>query len=130
MNLEIEVPGLRIKLEYTDKKHVDRTVLAVMQYVQGKSFNDVYDVAQTYVEKTTPNTPKKFVAEVNGIKHYPSGEKGYKCSYSCTCGNKGIRYVKEDANETECHKCKTKLTLMPAHENEAHDDDYNYFLAL
>ena len=131
MNLEIEVEGLKIKLEFAEKKQVDRTLLAVMHYVQGGRFEDVYDVSQTYVEKTTPNARavKKATQEVDGIKDYGNGKLGYKCSYRCGCGHTGVRYPTEKEEYVHCHKCNEKLNMMASTADELHDEEFNYFIA-
>lgn len=129
MNVEIEVPGLRIKLEFTDKKHIDRTVLAVMEYAKGGSFKNVYDVAQTYTTRDYSEKKSTFIPEINGVKTYEDGTKGYKCRYECGCGNNGTRYIKEDEVYCKCHKCKSHLTVQASTPDELHNEDYDYFLA-
>jgi len=131
MNLEIEIPGLKIKLEFAEKKQVDRTLLAVMHYVQGGRFEDVYDVSQTYVEKVTPNARqlKNDTLVVDGVKDYGNGKLGYKCSYRCGCGHTGVRYPTEKEEYVHCHKCNEKLPISPATLNEAHDEEHFYFVA-
>ena len=128
MNLEIEVPGLRIKLEYAEKQQVDRLINSVMNYTQGGSFTDVYDVAQQFVKKKKEG-PKNFIPEVNGVKDYGDGKLGYRTPYSCICGHKGIRYPTLEETFVHCHSCNTKLDMVPASKNDAHDKDFNYFLA-
>ena len=131
MNVEIKINDLHIKLEYADKKQVDRLILAAIHHAQGGKFEDVYDVSQTYVKKTTPNARavKKAVPEINGVKDYGNGKKGYKCAYRCTCGHKGVRYPCDKEEYVHCHKCNEKLSIMPSTPNEAHDEEYFYFCA-
>ena len=128
MNLEIEIPGLKIKLEYAEKQHVDRLINSVMNYAQGGSFTDVYDVAQQFVKKKREG-PKNFTPEVNGIKTYDNGKVTYKCKYNCGCGHDGVRYIIGDEEHVHCHDCNEKLKVSPATLNDAYDEDFNYYLA-
>lgn len=94
--------------------------------------------AQTYINrmlaikynKTTESTKVagNFEPVVNGIREV-NGVKLYRCSYQCECGDIGRRYVKEDAETTNCHKCNKEMKLYPATDNEAHDENFNYFRA-
>ena len=133
MNLEIEIPGLRIKLEYADKKQIDRTVNAVMNYVQGGKFTDVYDVAQNYVKMTDLKPSKSRVTpEVDGVKNYPDGKTKYKCFYSCGCNHTGIRWVEKTETVTYCHDCNGELLISPVLDEKgepSHDKDFNYYMA-
>ena len=69
-----------------------------------------------------------FVEPVNGVR-VVNGTKLYKCAYKCECGDIGRRYVKEDDRTTSCHKCKKELTIYPSTKNDAHDEQFNYFIA-
>lgn len=131
MNLEIEVPGLKIKLEYAEKKHIDRTISAVMHYVQGGKFTDVYDVAQNYVEMENLKPSKRRVTqEVDGVKTYPDGKTKYKCSYNCSsCNHKGVRWILTLEDPVHCHNCNQKLKVDTSTPNDAHDEEFNYYLA-
>lgn len=128
MNLEIEVPGLKLKLEYIDKKQMDRTILAVLNFAKGGSFEEVYQ-ATNKVEEPQEKKPKNYTPHVNGIKTYSNGKVAYKCSYNCGCGNRGERFIAGDEEHVHCHECNGKLMVSPSTLNDAHDEDYNYFLA-
>lgn len=71
-------------------------------------------------------TFSNFIPVVNGVREV-NGTKLYQTKYKCECGNEGVRYVEEFAESTTCHKCEKELMLYPATENEAHDEDFNYF---
>lgn len=72
---------------------------------------------------------KNYIVPVEGVRKHTNGLKEYRCAYTCGCGNEGIRYIHIDADRTSCHKCKSELTVHPSTENEAHDQDFNYFIA-
>ena len=83
----------------------------------------------TGVKRTdSKRTFSNFVPVVDGIREV-NGTKLYQTKYKCECGNEGVRYVKEDAESTTCHKCKKELEIYPATENDAHDEEFNYFTA-
>lgn len=73
-------------------------------------------------------TFSNFIPVVNGVREV-NGTKLYQTKYKCECGNEGVRYVEEVAESTTCHKCERELMLYPAAENEAHDEEFNYFTA-
>jgi len=131
MNLEIEIPGLKLKLEFAEKKQVDRAINAVMHYAQGGKFTDVYDVAQNYVEMENLKPSKRRVTqEVNGVKTYPDGSVKYKCSYNCSsCNHKGVRWIEALGDSVHCHNCNQKLKVDTSTPNDAHDEEFNYYLA-
>ena len=84
---------------------------------------------QNSVKRTdSTRTFTNFVPAVNGVR-VVNGVTLYQTKYKCECGNEGVRYVKEDAETTTCHKCGKELQLYPASLNDAHDEEYNYFTA-
>ena len=90
---------------------------------------DVFEALKKYGKKTdSKKKPKNFAKSINGVKVI-NGINHYKTKYKCDCGYSGNRYVTEEAEKTSCHKCNNDLYLAPAHENEAHDEDFNYFIA-
>ena len=132
MNVEITVKGITIKVQSTDRKHVDNLILAAINFENGGKFEDVYEVkkkAEQKVVSDEPKKPKNFTPEINGVKDYGNGRLGYRCFYRCPCGHKGVRYPTEDENHVHCHECNEKLNMTSATQDEAHDKDYNYFVA-
>lgn len=127
MNVEIEINDLKIKVQYTDKKHVDKLILAAVNYMNGGSFEEVYSFVEK--PKEQPKKEKKFIPEVDGVKTFKDGSQGFKTKYFCTCGHDGIKYAQLDDDYITCHSCNTKLNLSPVASDEAHDEDFNYFLA-
>ena len=147
MNLKLKTNEFEIELTHADHKHIEPALLAIMSALNGPNFIETYyqvqkDVEELKalkqankclkndVEKNDNKTVKNYIEPVDGVRTHENGVKEYKCSYSCTCGHSGVRYVHEDAETTTCHKCKTELTLMAATLNDAHDKDFNYFLAM
>ena len=144
MNVEIEVEGLRIKVQNTTKDHANNLLLAAIQFVHGKEFKLPYDLGQVIpitpatVEEIIPDDMEKInpiekdrkkVKAVEGVKDYGNGELAYQCFYRCGCGYKGYRYIKGYEEAVHCHKCNEKLAVTEATPNEAHDEEFNYYLA-
>ena len=128
MNLRIKTDEFEIEIVNTDLTRFEKILLATFAHMEGQSFNEVYtntivDVPPTFSKKAN------YVEAINGVRSHPNGIKEYKCLYNCSCGNTGYRYVNEDAAITTCHKCKTVLYVQPATKNDAHDEDFNYFVA-
>ena len=131
MNVEVEALGFKVKLEYADKKQVDRLIVAMAKYAEGGSFTDHYDVAQSYVQmENKPPSKRRVTEEVDGVKHFPDGKVKYKCSYNCSsCNNKGVRWIEGSEDSVHCHNCNESLIVGPSTLNDAHDEDFNYFIA-
>ena len=136
MNLEIEINGLKIKLQYADQKQIDRTILASMAYAAGGDFAEVYQVPdnkqiQTQEPTAEPGEKKRksIISDENGVRVYKNGKTAYKCNYRCMCGHHGIRYIGDDETFVYCHECNQTLNTMPSTVDQAHDENYNYFLA-
>ena len=126
MNLKFEYNGLKLEIQNGDLVRVEKTIAALFAFVEGGPFVDVYN--ETEVEERPVNSKRNYTKAVEGVKEFEWG-KTYQCTYSCGCGNNGIRFVKEDAVITYCHRCDQVLNLAPAAEDAAHDKDYNYFIA-
>lgn len=135
MNVEIEVDGLKIKVQNTTKEHANNLLLTAIQFVHGKEFKPPYDLA---TQEIIPDDIHKIneiekdrrkVKAVNGIKNYGNGELAYQCSYRCECGYVGYRYIKGVEEHVNCHKCNAKLKVTESTPNDAHDEEFNYFLA-
>ena len=138
MNVEITVKGLTIKVQSTDRKHVDKLILAAIDYENGLDFKESYlnGLEVNYdshkikggTKQQTKNM-RNHVPEVDGVKTYANGEQEYKCSYYCECGNNGTRWLKGEEKKVKCHECKTELGVMAASPNDLHDHEFNYFTA-
>ena len=138
MNVEITVKGITIKVQSTDRKHVDKLILAAIDYENGLDFKESYlnglevNYERPKVKGETKQQTKNlrnFVPEVDGVKTYKNGEVEYKCSYYCECGNNGTRWLKGDEKKVKCHECKTELGVMAASPTELHDEEFSYFTA-
>ena len=127
MNLKLEYNGLKLEIVNGDIEQVAKTIVSTFAFFESGSFVETYQ--NISVERRPVKSARNFVEPINGVRTHENGTKEYKCSYSCTCGHKGVRYIHEDANKTTCHKCKSELDVVPATENDAHDEDFNYFLA-
>ena len=143
MNLTLKTTEFELELTYAEQEHIEPTLLAIMATLKGASFLETYYQVQKDIEerKTAEkvdngvkncdrNGVKNYIEPVEGVRTHENGVKEYKCSYSCTCGNKGIRYIHEDSDTTTCHKCKGELSVFPSTQNDAHDEEFNYFLAM
>lgn len=132
MNVEITVKGITIKVQSTDRKHVDNLILAAIHFENGGKFEDVYEVkkkAEQKVISDEPKKPKNFTPEINGVKDYGNGKVTYKCGYTCMCNHTGVRYIEGHEEFVHCHRCNEKMNVMAASPNELHDKDFYYFLA-
>jgi len=136
MNVEIEVEGLKIKVHNTTKDHVNNLLLAAIQFVNGKEFKLPYDLQTTEIipddmNKINPiEKDRTKVKAIQGVKDYGNGELAYQCFYRCGCGYKGYRYIKGFEESVRCHKCNEKLAVTESTPNEAHDEEFNYYIAL
>lgn len=126
MNLKVKTQNIELEITNGDVNRVERALVAIFQYLEGGSFAETFET--TEAELRPVNSKRNFTPTIDGIKEF-NGEKHYQCSYHCPCGDRGVRFLKEDASVTTCHKCKTTLNVIPASENEAHDKDFNYFIA-
>ena len=129
MNLRIKANEFEIEINNIDAIRFEKTLLATFAILDGgEKFIETYKT--TTVDPTTMNSKAKhYIEAVDGVRHHPNGIKEYKCKYNCSCGHQGHRFVHEDAETTTCHKCKATLFIQPSTANEAHDEDYNYFVA-
>ena len=149
MNLSFKTKDFELELTYSEGEQVETTLITLMTCLTGSTFIETYKQVSNYLEerkdahkaksdelerirleRKAEKAKAKEIEAVNGVKTYENGKKAYKCSYFCTCGHKGVRYVHEDATSTYCHSCNSELTLTPSTLNEAHDQDFNYFLAM
>lgn len=105
-----------------DKKNGEVDLLKAITYI-----NRMLAMKYNKMTKST-KTPSNYAPVVNGVREI-KGTKLYQCAYRCTCGNKGKRFVDENATVTTCHKCEQTLSVVPATENDAHDEEFNYFVA-
>jgi hypothetical protein len=115
MELKIKTEQFELFINNADKQ----TLTAIFDFMK----NAV--LPKPFFEKYNKN----YIEPVNGIRTHENGTKEYKCSYKCKCGKEGVRYVHEDADRTACHRCKSELTIYPSSMNDAHDDEFNYFVA-
>lgn len=144
MNISIETKDFKFEAAHFDRKDLDKIIVSVFQYVEGGSFvkkyaNQIKSEESVKVallgktEKRTDATPRlveNYITPVNGVRTHNNGGQTFKCSYSCTCGHTGVRYVDKAALVTSCHKCKTELGVFPAtSKTGVPDDEDNYFVA-
>ena len=132
MDLRIKVKDFELDIKNVDVIRFEKTLHAIFAYLDGgkSPFTETY--RNTFVDERVINGKNRktsYVEPIDGVRTYVNGTKEYKCSYNCTCGNRGIRYIHIGAPITTCHKCKGQLTVFPAAENEAHDEEFNYFVA-
>ena len=90
-----------------------------------------YIVRLIEIERDKPikKYARNYITPIEGVRTHNNGLKEYKCAYKCNCGNEGVRYIDINADRTACHKCKCELDVYPATINDAHDEDFNYFVA-
>lgn len=106
-----------------DKKNGEVDLLKAQTYI-----NRMLAIKYNKMTESTKVT-SNFAPVVNGVREV-NDTKLYQCSYRCpNCNDVGRRYVKEDAETTTCHKCNEELTIYPATDDDAHDDEFNYFVA-
>lgn len=135
MNVEIEVQGLKIKVQNTTKEHANNLLLAAIQFAHGKEFKLPYDlgteeiIPENITKTNDIEKDRRKVKAVNGIKDYGNGELAYQCHYKCGCSYSGYRYIKGIEEHVYCHKCNSKLKVTESTLNNAHDSDFNYYLA-
>ena len=131
MNLTIAKGDFKIEVDYIDKKDFKEVLISAFNYIEKGSFIDKYESFQATnkVEEPKEKKVKNFTPEVNGIKDYGNGKLGYKCAYRCGCGHKGVRHIVGDEEHVHCHECNEKLLVSPATLNDAHDEEFNYFVA-
>ena len=127
MNLKIRTSVFELELTNTDVTRIEKTLMAAFAFINGESFSDAY--FETPAEERPVNSKRNYIEAINGVREHANGTKEYRCTYSCSCGNSGTRYIHEDAETTTCHKCRSELAVFPAADNEAHDEECNYFLA-
>ena len=129
MNLRIKCGELEIELNNTDVIRFEKTLMATFAILEGgEQFIETYK--NTIVDPKTMNSKAKhYIEAVDGVREHPNGVKEYQCEYNCSCGNRGKRFIHEDAETTTCHKCRGILKVQPSTDNDLHDEDYNYFVA-
>lgn len=121
--ITFEYKGLKFDAYEINAEQYDRTAQALFAYAEGASFTDTYNTAFGKPKETN------FITTVDGIKNFADG-KTYQCSYNCaTCGNRGRRFIRQDAETCECHNCKQILNVVPANDNGEPDGEFNYFVA-
>lgn len=126
MNLKVDINGIKLEIQNGDLNRVEKTLLALFAHVEGGSFCETYNA--THSEERPVGSHRNYVETVDGVKEL-NGTKLYQCAYRCSCGNSGKRFVKEDATTTTCHKCNSELSVVPSTDDDAHDEEFNYFIA-
>lgn len=126
MNLKVDINGIKLEIQNGDLNRVEKTLLALFAHVEGGSFCETYNATES--EERPVKSFRNHVPTVEGVKIF-GDDKLYQCAYSCSCGNQGRRYIKEDANTTTCHKCNSVMNVVPSTDDAAHDDEFNYFIA-
>lgn len=83
-----------------------------------------------YQKKTESNkVSDNYIPVVNGIRKIHNIET-YQCAYLCpNCGHDGRRFINGDINVIFCHRCNEGMNVYPATDNDAHDENFNYFVA-
>lgn len=140
MHLKIKKGDFEIEALNVDSETFERVLVSVMNHIEGKSFSNTYGsvkkrqqgIEEQPVVKSSKEGKGNYIKPIDGVRTFPDGRQEYQCSYKCTCGHSGIRYIADDdiSGKTKCHKCNTELAVIPATLNDAHDEDFNYFLAM
>ena len=154
MNIRFKVSDFEFEMQNVDVTRVDRALNGLFLLIANGALIDSVHVnndnaemiperitslatfLQAYnedfpgVEERPVNSKRNFVEAVNGVREV-NGTKLYQCSYQCSCGNKGKRYIKVDAERATCHKCNADLDVQRAVNSKElmHDDEFNYFVA-
>lgn len=124
MNLKFKYGDLDLEIQNGDNAKVENVILGLFAHIKGESFIDAYNENETEEKSNKCG----FVEAVKGVKIL-KGIEHYQCFYKCACGRTGVRFVKEDAEDTTCHGCGRLLKVEPATANDLHDEEYNYFAA-
>lgn len=124
--MNIKFKNERMELEVVNLSDVmgEKLITVLMSEEYGKDFGEIFKVVDPVTNR---------VEVIDGIKII-DGINRYQCSYSCSCGNSGKRYIKEEVKAIHCHKCNTLLDVVPAVENKINNDlmpndDLDYFIA-
>ena len=154
MNIRFKLPNFEFEMQNVDVTRVDRALNGLFHVIDNGAmlealhvkndnaeeipkhisplvtFLEGYNEGVTKIEERPVNSARNFIEAVNGIREL-NGVKLYQCSYRCGCGNKGKRYINEDAMQTTCHKCKVDLSVQRAVATEelTCDSDFDYFVA-
>ena len=126
MNLKFKNKDMELELTNSTPEVIQKTLLALMESMDNLKFKESF--GEIIVKEKKKRMFSNHVSTVEGKKEL-NGVTLYQCAYHCSCGNQGKRFVKEDASVTTCHKCSATMPLQPAATNEAHDEEYNYFIA-
>ena len=145
MNLKIEMPDFKLEMQNSDARRVEIVLQMISAALTGaaislKPDNNEQIPAEIMekVEAARPvNSKRNHIKTVNGMRTYPSGHTQYQCSYDCTCGKKGVRYIDKGTETITCHghDCDYEMWVVGATDLKSLDGvplpdmQDNYYLA-
>lgn len=145
MNLKVEMPDFKLEMQNSDARRVEIVLQMISAALTGAAVSLKADnneqIPAEIMEKVEdvrpPGSKRNHIKTVNGMKVYPSGHTQYQCSYSCDCGERGVRFIDKGTETVLCHDldCDFEIYVVPATDGRTFDGvplpdhNDNYYIA-